>query len=490
MVRRDSILEDGEMPPPLDSIKPPPMGFGEPEEEPEDPMKYVPKAVTSAHAVDVASSRISALDSAAFAPSGSVVHGKFGDLGDAAAQFGVPLEYLALLGPAAEGVAALREIDAETGGKGGTILVYGATRPAGMTAAQLATSSGRAVVAVVDGQHSGNDEMVAIVKGMMSEPGTAVAEEYALCKGNFRDLVQRITSGEEFTSDGFDSDVFLKDFQANLSAYAETYPSDLPAAVDAKHLEFLGKEKDRANFRINMDAYLSQFPAGAPPIDKASLEANFDVEQYDLFKKKFGVQTTAVVSGGDGGTTDITQFAPAEIVSDMTARPEPVPTADKSGDFPYEFSVKRSPTATTSTTKGGPIAGAVVQITPELEAACKAVAAAGDSLRAKAEALQFLTDGERNAHAAASAVVAMAREAGVPVRTVGGSVAGLDAVGEPGKEDAMAALEAMGIGEDGTSRLNYFLQVYRAGDFPVYEDYAVHRASEPLAGPRQFVVTK
>jgi hypothetical protein len=35
-----------------------------------------------------------------------------------------------------------------------------------------------------------------------------------------------------------------------------------------------------------------------------------------------------------------------------------------------------------------------------------------------------------------------------------------------------------------------FVQVYRAGDFPFYADYAVHRATEVLAGPRQIVVTK
>lgn len=48
----------------------------------------------------------------------------------------------------------------------------------------------------------------------------------------------------------------------------------------------------------------------------------------------------------------------------------------------------------------------------------------------------------------------------------------------------------MEIQDDGSSQLNFFIQVYRAGDFPVYENYAIHRAMEPLSGPRQIIVTK
>ena len=44
--------------------------------------------------------------------------------------------------------------------------------------------------------------------------------------------------------------------------------------------------------------------------------------------------------------------------------------------------------------------------------------------------------------------------------------------------------------EEGNSALQYFVQVYRANDFAFYEDYAIHRANETLAGPRQIVVTK
>ena len=61
---------------------------------------------------------------------------------------------------------------------------------------------------------------------------------------------------------------------------------------------------------------------------------------------------------------------------------------------------------------------------------------------------------------------------------------------EPSDADVKEALSAMEINEDGSSRLNYFVQVYRASDYPVYADFAIHRATETLAGPRQIVVTK
>lgn len=60
----------------------------------------------------------------------------------------------------------------------------------------------------------------------------------------------------------------------------------------------------------------------------------------------------------------------------------------------------------------------------------------------------------------------------------------------PSGDDVKEALSAMELEEDGSSRLNYFLQVYRASDYPVYADYAIHRAMEQLPGPRQIVVTK
>lgn len=61
---------------------------------------------------------------------------------------------------------------------------------------------------------------------------------------------------------------------------------------------------------------------------------------------------------------------------------------------------------------------------------------------------------------------------------------------EPTDVDVQTALSAMAIQDDGTTILEYFIQTYRAGDFPFYADYAVHRATEVLAGPRQIVVTK
>ena len=71
---------------------------------------------------------------------------------------------------------------------------------------------------------------------------------------------------------------------------------------------------------------------------------------------------------------------------------------------------------------------------------------------------------------------------------MGGSLPGLNEIQKPSDGDVQTALKAMEIGDDGTSSLNYFIQVYRAGDRPVYEDYAIRRAKEPLAGPRQIVV--
>jgi len=473
----------------MDAVKAPPHGFGEQHEEELDPMAYVRKPVSSVHSIDLSKGAISALDSAAFGPGGSVVHGRFGNV-DASAAETVPLEYLAFLRPASEGAAALREIS--EGGKTGTVLVYGASRPAGLSAVQLATASGNAVVAVVDGQHSGHDEMVDTVKGLTSEPGTAVAEQYALCKANFRDLVEKTVSGDDFTSFDFDSNQyqFLADFKANVLDYVEAYPSDLPAAVDSEQLKFTGKEKDRANFQANMNAYLSQYQPGADPIDPAQLEANFNVEQYELFKKKFITQTTAVISGGDG-VTNTDRFAPAEIVNNMCMQPESTDDAKPEGvvAYPFEFSIKNESAPTTPMTKGGPIVGAIIEVTPDLAVACEAVAAA-KTLREKAEALQFLTEPQKSAFGAASSIIGLAKKAGAAVRTVGGSLPGLNAVEKPSEQDIQTALEGMELGDDGTSKLNYFIQVYRASDYPIYEAYAIHRANEPLSGPRQIVVTK
>ncbi|KAL3826716.1 hypothetical protein ACHAXA_009325 [Cyclostephanos tholiformis] len=501
-MRVREIIE--ELPPnfSMDAISPPPHGIGKPyDNEPADPMAYVRKPVSSAHAIDLSAAggvgALSKVDSAAFGPGGSIAHGRYGTLLDAeqSSSSTVPLEYLALLRPAAEGAAALREIIAEAASSSsGTVLVYGASRPAGMSAVQLATAEGHAVVAVIDGGHSGNDDMVDAIKGLTSEPGTAVSEEYALCKANFRDLVERTVTGEDYTS--FDFDVnqyqFLSDFKKNLLDYVEYYPSDLPAAVDAEVMKFVGKEKDRANFKVNMAAYLSQFQPGADPIDPAVLDANFTVDQYCLFKKKFGIQTTAVISGGDDLGTDTNNFAPADIVRRMCYSPEETSNmrdTDAGEYYPFEFSTRAGPPPLAPILKGGPILGAIIEVTPDLTTACEAVAS-GKTLRAKAEALQFLTESQKNAYAAASSVFSIANKAGAPVRTVGGSLPGIVEIKKPTEGDIRKALDGMEIRDDGSSRLNYFIQVYRAGDWPVYEDYAIHRAKEPLSGPRQIVVTK
>mmetsp|Transcript_14416 Transcript_14416/g.32171 ORF Transcript_14416/g.32171 Transcript_14416/m.32171 type:complete len:521 (-) Transcript_14416:165-1727(-) len=471
----------------IDSVKPPKHWASPGEAEP-DPNAYVRKPVTSAHIIDLSADppRVSARDSVAIGPTGSVQHGRYGELGpDIAA--GIPLEYLALLRPAAEAVAAVK---AATAKGAGTVLVYGATQPAGLAAVQLASTSGNAVVAVVGGEHSGNDEMVDVVKGMATEPGTAVAEEYALVKGAFRDLVGKTSTGDDPSTWGdHDADAFLEDFKTNLLDYTAAYPDNLPAAVSKDKLLFSGKEKDRKNFRANMDAYLSQFPPGEAPIDPEQLNAYFPKEQYALWKSKFGQQTTAVISGDD--TPD---FVPARLVRNQMASPDPVDESIlKAAEVPYEFDVLRPNYGTgadvPSTLKGGPVTGAIIAVTPDLAAATQAVEKAGKSIRAKAEALQFLPAAQQNAYAAARSVIQCAEAAGGSVTVVGGELPGFKAV-EAGDPDVKEAISAMEIAEDGTSRLNFFLQVYRAGDYPVYADYAVHRATEDLAGPRIVVVTK
>lgn len=318
-------------------------------------------------------------------------------------------------------------------------------------------------------------------------------EEYALCKANFRDLVHMAAEGDDYLSYDFDTNQynFLSDFKKNVADFIEVYPSDLPAAVDEEEMKFqaLYKDKDRKNFKANMTAYLSQFPAGADAIDPAQLDANFTVEQYGLFKKKFGIQTTAVISGGDNLGTNIDRFAPAEIVNRMCASPEKESEAKTEGDYPFEFSIKNGPAPLAPTLKGGPISGAVIEVTPDLLVASEAVAAA-KTLRGKAEALQFLTEAQRNAFAAASSVVALAKNAGGTIRTVGGSLPGLTEIQKPTDADISTALKGMEIADDGSTKLNYFIQVYRAADWPVYEALAIHKAKEPLSGPRQIVVTK
>ena len=114
---------------------------------------------------------------------------------------------------------------------------------------------------------------------------------------------------------------------------------------------------------------------------------------------------------------------------------------------------------------------------------------AAKTLRAKGEALAFLSRNERAAFGAASSVAAVAKKAGAPVVVMGGSLPGLPTAKDT-EADVKEALAAMDIDEKGETRLNYFVELYRANDFPFYADYAVFRATEELPTARQVVVTK
>jgi NAD(P)-dependent dehydrogenase (short-subunit alcohol dehydrogenase family) len=449
-----------------------------------DPAAYVRGAVTSAHCVDTEKGQVSTLDSATMSPSGSVVHGRYGDLGDAAK--GIPLEYLALLKPAAEGAAALRVMLEKSKASGkGTFLVYGASQANGFAAAQLASSAGHAVVAVVGGEHSGNEALMECVKGLMNEPGTAVPAEYALSKKNFANLVAGISSGDDGITTA-SPEKYVEEFKANFSDYIQVYPDTRPAAVSEEHTEFKYMEKDREFWDVNMETFLAQYPPGSPPVDKNRLDAVFNTEQYEIFREKFWKQTSNVISGDD------ISFSAPHLVKKQTDVPEEmVKTKYPSvgAEFPYSFSVlNQFFPAGTEQPAGGPIFGAVIAVTPTLKEAAEKVAAA-KTLRAKGEALQFLTRTQRAEYGAACSVAALARNAGAPVMVIGGSLPELESI-TPTDADVKEALAAMDIDDAGETRLNYFVQLYRASDFPFYADYAVHRATEVLAGPRQIIVTK
>lgn len=448
-----------------------------------DPAAFPNNPVTSAHCIDVKRQQLSTLDSVAVSPDGKVVHGRFGELGDAAAA--IPLEFLALLSPAAEGAAALRVLTASAPPGVGTLLVYGASQANGMAAAQIASAAGHAVVAVVGGEHSGNDDMVECIKGIIAEPGTAVPEEYALSKKHFIDLVAGISSGDEGIKTPTPMQ-YLDEFKANFLDYVVAYPDTRPAAVSADTLKFEYMEKDRATFDDNMAAYLEQYPPGSPPIDKAKLDTFFTTEQYEIFREKFWIQTSDVISGGEQ------PFSAPHLVKQQSDAPEVLENRTYPGAgpyFPYAFTIlNQSFPQGTDAKAGGPILGAVIAVTPTLQYAAQKIAAA-PTLRAKGEVLQFLSRNEKAAVGAARGVAAIARQAGAPVVTIGGSLPELEMVTAT-EADVSEALSAMDIDENGDSRLNYFVQAYRANDFPFYGDYAVHRASEVLAGPRQIIVTK
>lgn len=383
-------------------------------------MAYNRKTVSSAHAVDVTSNppKLSALDSAAISPSGGVVHGLYGEL-SIDPEAGIPLEYLALLQPAAQGAAALKAV--AKGANQGTLLVYGAGDPAATATLQLASADGLAVVGIIAADQSGNAEFVDALKCMTNEPGTVVTEEFAMIKANFREIVNAAVSGES-TNASFDPEAFVADFKKNLLEYAEYFPDTSRSPVPEDY-EFSGKEKDRKHYDENISAYLDQFQKGSPSFDEVVLTESFTKEQYAIFKSKFGEQTTSVITGDESAKKD---FNPASIAKNMTQAPESISDYLKNQTgptelfVPYEFSSLKDQTGNGfENEKGGPILGAVINVNIDLSTAAEAVANA-KTLREKAEALQFLTDSQKTAFAAASSVVAIAKEAGKPVVTVGG----------------------------------------------------------------------
>ncbi len=385
----------------------------------EDPGTYHRKPVSSAHTIDLSANppKLSAKDSAALSPSGSVVHGRYGELSLEASK-GIPLEYLALLHPAAEGAAAVREVKGSA--ENGTLLIYGATEPSGLSALQLASSEGIAVVGVACGRHSGQAEFLDTVKALTVEPGTVVPEEFAVVKGAFRDIVEGSVNGDSATGMAvYDGEKFVSAFQQNLLEYAEYFPES-KLSPNAEDYQFSGKEKDRKQWDANISTYLSQFTKGAPKIDKVVLKEAFTKEQYAIFKSKFHQQTTAVITGDDDASSD---FAPADIVQQMTQSPESISQLPDTGSesyVPYEFSpLKNQIQNGVDVEVGGPVLGAIVAVTPELSVAAEAVSK-GKTLREKAEALQFLTESQKTAFAAYSSVVGMAKQAGKPVVVVGG----------------------------------------------------------------------
>lgn len=316
-----------------------------------------------------------------------------------------------------------------------------------------------------------------------------VPEEFAVVKSAFRELVEGSINGDsaEGMAD-YNPDKFVESFQKNLLEYSQYFP-ETQLSPNPEDYTFAGKEKDREQFDANITAYLSQFPKGSPKIDEVVLKEAFTKEQYAIFKSKFHKQTTAVITGDADASQS---FSPADIVVGMTQSPESIsqlPDTNSEGYLPYEFSALKNQIQNgVEVPVGGPIMGAIVAVTSELSISASAVAN-GKTLREKAEALQFLTESQKNAFAAFSSVVGLAKEAGKPIVVVGGTLPELTTV-EPNGDDVKEALSAMELEDGGCSRLNYFLQIYRASDYPVYADYAIHRATEQVPGPRQIIVTK
>lgn len=449
--------------------------------------------VTSAHMVSA--QEISTLDSAVLSPEeeGSVViHGRYGVIPEPAAS-SVPLEYLALLRPAAEGAAALRALTTKAAGGGGTpqkgtILVYGASEVNGMSACQLANAAGHAVIAVLAGNHAYNDEMLFCVKHMLNEPSTAIPQEVTVLKSLFRELVTSISTGDEGYA-AVDPDAYLQDFKDLLEKYTEYYPNTRPAAVPAEMLEFKPTmmEKDREQWDANIRTYVEEnYPPGAPALDSAKFDAFFSSQQYEIFRQKFWEQNSLVISG-----VELEEMNPPDVVQKQIRQPEePAKAMENSTGYPYCFSLFRNEENAhppgTKLPAGGPVLGAILCVNPELMTAAQAVAAA-PTKRAKAETLKFLTKIQRAAYLSACSIVKQAGNG--PVVVVGGELPGFETV-QVTDADVQQALSAMDIDENGNTILNFFVQCYRANDFPFYADYAVFRKGERMSGPREFLVLK
>lgn len=480
MKRKEQLIpKDPTLLPSPDQIKPPSY-FTAPPEPVTDPDAYVRKPVTAAYSIDLSMDTTGKLD-ASFHPAmigtlskedvctidangEGVVHGRYGKLTSSQVA-GIPLEYLSILNLAAEGAAAVRSISGSSSSSSsekqkGTIVVYGATHPSALAAVQLATAQGLISVAVVGGEHSGDAEAVDLVKGLSQHPGTAVPEEYAIQKSALGDLVQAVSEGEPAEID-VNSEQFVSDFRANLKDYCATF------------------EEEVRGLQLS-DAELDSFTAN----------------DYAVLKQKFKLRGNSLLGGDLSGPP----FEPPMLVRDSVRGDG----KDKESLEDYDYSVKNDSDAAylpfdfsvleandmpgIDTATGGPVKGAIIAVTPTLLAACEAVSKA-TTKRGKAEALQYLTVRQRNAYAAASSVASIAKAAGANVYVVGGALPEMTSVDVTG-EDVAAALDAMRMDEEGASQLNFLVQVFRAGDYQSYEDYAIHKATEPLSGPRVKVVTK
>uniref|UniRef100_A0A7S2JVD4 Uncharacterized protein n=1 Tax=Leptocylindrus danicus TaxID=163516 RepID=A0A7S2JVD4_9STRA len=476
MKRKEHFIpKDPSLLPAPGQIKPPSY-FTSPPEPVSDPDAYVRKPVTAAHSIDLTMDTSGKLD-ASYHPAmiGSlskedvctidangegVVHGRYGKLTSEQVA-GIPLEYLSILNMAAEGAAAIRTIaGTSTNSEKGTIVVYGATHPSALAAVQLASAQGLTSVAVVGGDHSGNAEAVDLVKGFAAHPGTAVPEEYAIRKSVLGNLVKVVSEGEQEAS--VNSEQFVSDFRANLKDYCATFEEEV------RGLQLSDAELD-----------------------------TFSADDYAVLKHKFKLRGNSLLGGDLSGPP----FEPPMLVRDAirgggAAKEslEDYPVLKQENEYgdafiPFDLSVLETKDMPgLDDIIGGPVKGAIIAATPTLLVACEVVSKAKGK-RAKAEALQYLTGRQRNAYAAASSVAAAAKAAGADVYVVGGALPEMKSV-DVTSEDVSAALDVMRVDEDGSSKLNFLVQVFRAGDYQSYQDYAIHKATEPLSGPRVKVVTK